>query len=417
MKYGLGALKLTEKDYESLFSVMRSNWLSPGEKVSQFESEFAFAHSQKFGVMTNSGTDALRIGLLALKEKFGWKDGDWVIVPSVTFPATVNVVLQAGLRPVLADVKMTDYTLNPENVERRYGFSVHAEKVRAMIPVHLAGKPCDMDALMKLSRKYGWKVLEDSCECVGVEGICQGDITAFSFYVAHILTTGVGGMATTNDVDLKYLMWSYANHGRRYVKGFEFDRIGYSARPTEFEAALGLNQLPKLSKIIEKRRENAFYLTRHLEKFPDLICNFFNDSACMFLPVLIRESSKVSKRTLMAHLTLCAVENRELMPLTNQPCYADLWGDEQPSVAKWINEKGFYIGCHQDLSREDLDAMIEAFRSFFNGGFCEEEKEARSAVSEELLQAGVCGEGSGESGSPFRKRAVQATHLPAEGLA
>ena len=364
MKHGLGTLKLTEEDVQSAVEVIDSNWLSPGPRVKEFERAFSGLHNQKHGVMVNSGTDALRIVLAALKEKYRWNDGDVVLVPSVTFVATVNVVLQLNLKPMLVDVGMYDFNLNPDNLDRRLSTMPGHSNVKAVMPVHLGGRPCDMARIMDIAKKYDLKVLEDSCETMGVGGICRGDVTAFSFYVAHLLTTGVGGMATTNDPDLARLMWSYANHGRKEPGKFEFERIGYSCRPTEFEAAIGLNQLPKLHDIVEKRRKNAFYLYKHLQAFSDLCVSYFPDSACMFFPVVLKQTSDVKKQDLMDHLANHGIESRDLMPLTNQPCYKGLWGPEPYSVAHWVNEKGFYIGCHQDMTRSDLDDVVEAFRAF-----------------------------------------------------
>lgn len=339
-----------------MMDVVQSNWLSPGPKVKEFEENFSKKHNQRYGVMVNSGTDALRIALAALKEKYGWKDGDVILVPSVTFVATVNVVLQLKLRPMLIDVGMYDFNLNPDNLDRRLSTMPDTSHIKAVIPVHLAGRPCDMSRIMALAKTYHLKVLEDSCETMAVDGIAKGDVTAFSFYVAHILTTGVGGMATTNDKELKDLMWSYANHGRRKVGSFEYDRIGYSCRPTEFEAALGLNQLSKLDAIIDQRRRNAFYLHTHLARNKNLYTNYFPDSACMFFPILVRNRSK---EPIMALLEKNGIETRELMPLTNQPCYKGLWEQESYGVAEEVNRCGFYVGCHQDLTQDRLAETVK----------------------------------------------------------
>lgn len=365
MKHTLGTLKLTPKDKSDVLSVLDSNWLSPGKKVEEFEKAFSGYHHQKYGRMVNSGTDALRIALAAMKEKYGWKDGDRVFVPAVTFVATVNVVLQLNLKPHILDVGHLDFNLNPWRISQFMDNQAAQgvdPKARCVIPVHLAGRPCDMKTILEMAKKYDLKVLEDSCETMGVPGIGLGDVTAFSFYAAHLLVTGVGGMATTNDKELDYLMWSYSNHGRREAKRFVFDRLGYSCRATEFEAALGLNQLPKLQWIIDQRRRNAAYLYDKLKDFDDLYVNFFPESSCMFFPVMIREWSKIKKFELMAHLEKNGIEVRELMPLTNQPCYKDILRNPCISVARHVEESGFYIGCHQGMTLDDLDEVVAAFK-------------------------------------------------------
>lgn len=363
MPHTLGTLRLEDQDLAAVLEVAQSNWLSPGPKVKEFEVAIAKLHNNDFGVMTNSGTDALRIAVCAAKELYGWSDGDKVIVPAVTFVATANVVIQAGLIPVFADVSMYDFNLNPENVLRRFFQDGVDPRIKAILPVHLAGNPADMPKILKIAKEFNLKVIEDSCEALGVPGIGSGDITCFSFYVAHLLTTGVGGMAITRDPILRDLMWSYCNHGRREAKGFVFDRIGFSCRPTEFEAALGLSQLPRLPAILAARKANFQFLFDKLRQFPELRVYYPDRSSYMFFPVLVRESLKPG---LMAYLTENGVENRELMPLINQPCYKGLIDPATSySVAEDANKRGLYIGCHQDLTRADLTQTVNLFKQFF----------------------------------------------------
>ena len=217
----LGTFTSTRRMWQAVSSVFRSGWLSPGKNVKEFELKFARLHGNRYGVMVNSGTDALRIALLAMKELCGWKDGDRVICPSVTFVATLNTILQAGLQPFMADVGMYDFLLNPENIIRRLPSNREdRKKIVAILPVHLAGNSMRMPSYLGLAKDFGWKLIEDSCEAVLAPWIGKGDVACFSFYMAHLLTTGVGGMSITNDKDLAHLMWSYANHGRRESKGF-----------------------------------------------------------------------------------------------------------------------------------------------------------------------------------------------------
>lgn len=373
MNHTLGTFQYDVDMLNAVEGVLKSNWISPGPKVQEFEERFSALHGNSYGVMVNSGTDALRIALLACKEKFGWKDGDSVICPSVTFVATVNTILQAGLTPYLVDVSMYDCNLNPDALAWRLKTSPDTTHIKAVIPVHIAGNPCNMDRILEIAQEFKLKVIEDSCEAMGIPEVGRGDVTCFSFYVAHLLTTGVGGMAVTRDPDLRDLMWSYANHGRRKAKEFIFDRIGYSSRPTEFEAALGLAQLPKLASIIEQRRERYEHLYDCLNEI-----NLTGDrsiwhlglywnpkSSCMFFPILL-SSPKISKRDLMAHLGEHGVETRDLLPLTSQPCYSGMWDPDNYFQANRTNLTGFYIGCHQDLSMTRLDQTIALIQDFLH---------------------------------------------------
>lgn len=360
-RHTLGTFLPTLEMSRRIRAVLKSKWLSPGKNVREFETKFAKLHKNQYGVMVNSGTDALRIALLAMKELHGWQEGDQIICPAVTFVATLNTILQAGLKPFMVDVGMSDFLLNPDNLLRRLPENVSDRKrIRAILPVHLAGNSMNMPTYLGMAKDFGWKIIEDSCEAVLAPWIGKGDVACFSFYMAHLLTTGVGGMSITNDKDLANLMWSYANHGRRAEKGFIFDRMGYSSRGTEFEAALGLAQLDNLPNIVEKRRQNARYLYDGLRNVKNLYVYYNQDSACMFFPVVLSQSSRIiNKWDVMNQLTKAGVETRELMPLIGQPCYKSLFPkDSCFSVANWINRSGFYVGCHEGLTKARFDKTI-----------------------------------------------------------
>ncbi len=364
---------------KAILDVFDSGQFSPGPKVKEFEEKFAKLHNAKHAVFVNSGTDALRIGLLAMKEKYGWKDGDLVAVPTLTFVATVNVIIQAGLKPFFADVSMHDYCINEENLKWR--IETGMGRPVAVMPVHLFGQSCS-DEIYELAERYGMKVLEDSCETI--LNPVRGDISCHSTYMAHHITTGVGGMAVTNSMELNLLMRSYANHGRNvsYLPGyfkpdlgrnllqsrFRFDRIGYSCRGTEFEAALGLSQLSDLQRQNDKRAEIAWALSHALQGFNELQLKFPPPrlSTWMMYPIVLAEESKIDKYDLCLHLEKNGIETRDMMPITNQPCYEGIVNEGHYSVGKWINEKGLYIPCHPGMSEKDIEHIKNTFDSFFN---------------------------------------------------
>jgi len=267
---GVGGLKLSDKAKRYVNEVLESNRLSYGPFSRRFEEGFASAHDCKYAAFMNSGTDALRIALAAMKTLYGWKDGDEVLVPAITFVATANIVLQNAMTPVFVDVDPKTYNLDPNKIEERL-----TARTRAMIPVHLMGLPCDMDPLLALCKKHNLQMLEDSCESMfatykGRKVGSFGAVGTFSTYVAHFLVTGVGGLTTTNDPELDRDIRSLMNHGRdtAYLnidddKGlscdklekvvaarFRFVQLGYSSRCTEMEAALGLAQLEEKDDII-----------------------------------------------------------------------------------------------------------------------------------------------------------------------
>lgn len=393
IRVGVGTLDLTALEKKYVNQVLDSGRLSYGPFLARFEREFAALHGAKYAVMVNSGTSALEIAVAALRERGGWRDGDEVLVPATTFVATANVLLLLRLTPIFVDVDPRTYNIDPAQIEKRI-----TPRTRAIMPVHLFGQPCEMDPIMEIARRRGLKVIEDSCETMFANYRDRpvgsfGDIACFSTYVAHLLVTGVGGLALTNDPELAVILKSLANHGRdsvylslddrdkaadngelfRLVAGrFSFVRLGYSYRVTELEGALGLAQLERREAIVGGHQKNARELLRLLEpfqKFLDLPWHpEHSEHSFMMFPLMIRDE-RVSRKDLIMFLEERGIETRDMLPLINQPFYRERFGDltaEYPAASRII-ERGFYIGCHQKLLPEDLEYVAETFREFFVG--------------------------------------------------
>jgi dTDP-4-amino-4,6-dideoxygalactose transaminase len=387
-KIGVGGLEISDYEKQLVNEVLNSNRLTYGPVTKKFEEAFAKLHDCEFALFMNSGTSALHVALAAFKAMHGWHDGDEVLVPSVTFVATSNIVLHNNMTPIFVDVEPLTYNIDWTKIEEKI-----TSKTRAIIPVHLLGLPATMNPILELSKKYNLKIIEDSAECMFATYNDRkvgslGDVAAFSTYVAHFLVTGVGGFATTSDPDLAVTMRSLMNHGRDSIyiscsddeglgqeklhevvaKRFMFVHVGHSFRCTELEAALGLGQLERKEDIISRRQDNAKYLTKHLSSLEEYIqlptCPSDRTHAYMLYGVVVRNDSK---RNLVNYLEDHNIETRDLLPLVNQPIYRRLYGDleEELPVAKWINNSGFYIGCHSYLSIEELDYVISVFHDFF----------------------------------------------------
>jgi perosamine synthetase len=383
--------------------VMNGCQVSPGKKVTEFESRFAKLHDVKHAVMVNSGTDALRLALLALKEANGWQDGDEVLVPALTFVATVNTVFQAGLTPVLVDVGMYDFAINAERLLpsyiKWYGVDHSADsfypkegKIRAIVVVHIGGQMADMDPIMRLAKLHKLKVIEDSCETMFAEykgKSCGsfGDISCFSTYAAHIITTGAGGLACTSDDNLALLMRSYANHGRNtdylppvvrepgektseavITNRFRFDRIGYSCRSTELDAAVGCGELDHYAQAVAKRRNNARLLSTLMADHYDwleLPVELHDRShSFMFYPLVIKHQSGINKRDLVLFLEDRGIETRDLLPILGQPCYGNMFYAPNYPMADYFRKNAFYVPCHAGLSAEDIEYIAATFAEF-----------------------------------------------------
>ena len=385
---GVGGFAVSPLARRYVNEVLDSNRLSYGPFHRRFEAAFAAEHDSKHSVFCNSGTSALQIALQALKEKHGWADGDEVIVPSITFIATSNIVLHNRMVPVFADVDPRTYTLDPAKFE-----AAITPKTRAVIPVHLLGLPADMDPISAIARKRGLSIIEDSAETMfakykGRKVGSLGDIGCFSTYIAHYIVTGVGGLATTSDPDLAVRLRSLMNHGRDSIylsidddqgatgarlheivaKRFQFVSVGHSYRATELEAALGLAQLEEKDCIVAARTGMAARLSAGLKEFESRLQLPFapegRDHTFMLYGLVLKNEDKAP---LVNFLEDRGVETRDMLPLLNQPVYKKLFGDIESKfpVARHLNRSGFYIGCHQYMTENDADYVIEQFREYF----------------------------------------------------
>lgn len=387
---GVGGFEISQRAKDLVAEVLDSNRITPGPKMAAFEAEIARLHDSRFAVMSNSGTSCLHVALWALKEARGWEDGDEVLVPSVTFVATSNVVMYTGLEPVFVDVEPDYFGIDPALIEDRI-----TERTRAIMPVHLAGLPCAMDPIMEIARKHDLAVVEDSAETMfsryqGRAVGSFGDVGCFSTYAAHVITTGVGGLCTTSDPELIVLLKSLINHGRDSIyirmdddqgkadifevadRRFSFVRLGHSFRATEMEAALGLAELETHEASIRRRQEIAARYNEGLADLADVLqlptvrpgC----DHVYMFYPLVLEEAGG-ERDPLIRHLEEHAVETRYLLPLLNQPIYQCVFGDLEPQypVAARLNRRAFYIGCHPALTDDDVDYVIRTFHDYFDG--------------------------------------------------
>lgn len=381
MQVTLGTYTTTPAIRAAVSAVLDSGRLSYGPVSRQYEQRFAEMHGCGYGVVSNSGTSSLVVALQALKELHGWRDGDEVIVPALTFVATVNAVLHNRLTPVLVDIDPLTFNIDTDLI----GDAI-TNRTRCIMPVHLFGQPANMAMVRGLAKIYNLSVIEDSCETMlatfaGHPVGSLGDIGCFSTYTAHLLVTGVGGMATTNNPDYAQTMRSLVNHGidltelpngQEYdptflARKFRFVRAGHSFRMTELEAAIGLAQLDDLPCMIEKRRANGEYLRTALKQH-ELFTQMPEQNTThswMVFPMVLNEH--LSKWDMMRHLQARGIECREMLPLTSQPCYG--FDETAYPVAAWVNRCGLYVGCHQDLTGEQLDYMIQAI-----GGFLRNER-------------------------------------------
>ncbi|MFN2453663.1 MAG: UDP-4-amino-4,6-dideoxy-N-acetyl-beta-L-altrosamine transaminase [Pyrinomonadaceae bacterium] len=266
-----GQQSIDEDDIAAIVEVLRSDWLTTGPKVDEFEHSFAAFVGAEHAVAVSNGTAALHAAMYAL----GIKRGDEVIVPALTFAATANCVLYQGGTPVFADVEVDTLLLDVAQVEARI-----TPRTKAIIAVDYAGQPCDYDALSGLAARHDLVLVADACHALGgdYQGRNVGTLAAlntFSFHPVKPIATGEGGMISTNNAELANRMRVFRNHGitsdhrQRAQTGaffYEMTDLGYNYRLTDIQCALGLNQLRKLPEFVRRRRNIAALYDEGLAK-------------------------------------------------------------------------------------------------------------------------------------------------------
>ena len=257
-----GKQYIDDDDINAVTEVLRSDWLTTGPKIEEFEKAFASLAGTNFSVAVNSGTAALHSAMYAI----GIKESDEVIVPTITFAATANSVLYQGGKPVFADVDPSTLLIDLADVERKI-----TSKTKAIVSVDYAGQAADYKNLKKIADEHKLYLIADACHAIGGSYYKKpvgslADLSTFSFHPVKNLTTGEGGMITTDNEEFYYRMKSFRNHGittdhrQRAEEGswfYEMQDLGYNYRITDFQCALGISQVSKLPFWIKKRREIA----------------------------------------------------------------------------------------------------------------------------------------------------------------
>lgn len=393
-KIGVGYASVTDLEKKYVLDALDNQRLSQGKYVVAFEKEFSKMHELKYGVMCNSGTSALDLAFATLKETEGWDENTEVLCPAITFIATSNAVLHMGLKVKFVDVDPVTYNMNPDEIEKNI-----TEKTKCIVPVHTFGMPCEMERIMEIAHKHRLKVVEDCAEAhfAKVNGKTVGsfgDIACYSTYVAHTITTGVGGVVCTNSREYMEILRSLVAHGRACTcekciasdankvcpkrmqtdidRRFMFVRMGYSYRVGELEGALGLAQIERKDDIMRKRHDNANYLIDKLAKYENLIQLPRHpenvEHTYMMFPIVLKKECGIKYRDIIEYLELSNIETRPMLPLLNQPIYKEIFGDIESNypVAEYLNHNGFYVGCHHGMTKEDLDNMVEIFGEFLH---------------------------------------------------
>lgn len=378
-----------EETYEATESIL-TTWVTMGEKVQKFERMFAEYIGVKDSIMVNSGSSANLLALSILTNPIidnKIKKGGEIITPAITWSTTVFPIINANAKPALVDVDLETYTLNINEVEKAI-----TDKTRAIMPVHLLGNPCDMGKIMEVAEDYDLFVIEDCCEAHGAEFNSKkvgsfGDISTFSFFFSHHISTIEGGMILTNNEEYAELAKSLRAHGWiRELKNrdkiaerhkeidprFLFINLGYNFRPTEIQGAFGIHQIRKLDKFIEIRRDNAKYWSNKLRIYSEylLLPEERSDTRHVWFgyPITVKPTSPFTKKEFVDFLEKKGIETRPVMAgnIAEQPAM-DLFkyhkvGDLNNS--KIIMRNSFFFGNHHGIGEAERVYIVDCISEF-----------------------------------------------------
>ncbi len=340
------------EEEQAVLDTLRSGRLAQGPRVEEFEQAFAGYVEARHAVAVSSGTSALVVALAA----HGIGEGDEVLVPTFTYAATANAVLLVGARPVLVDINNDDFSIDIAQAD-----AAVTERTRAILPVHLFGQPCDLKKLRAFAERHDLTVIEDACQALGARWdgrkIGSSGTACFSFYATKAITTGEGGMITTDNVDVAGLARKLRDQGEG--ERYRTDILSANHRMTEIAAALGLTQLPKLDGWNERRRSNAAWLSEHLD---GVVTPIERTAVYHVYQQYTIRVSEGRRDALSASLADANIEAVVYYPrsLHQQPLYQELEIGGSFPVAEQACAEVLSLPVHPGLSDADLEAISTA---------------------------------------------------------
>jgi dTDP-4-amino-4,6-dideoxygalactose transaminase len=393
MRIPFGTVSLTERVTDLVLDCLRRGRISSGKLVREFEKRIAELIGAAEAVAVSSGTDADTLAVAILHD-LGAQRGDEVIVPALSFVATGNAVLHAGFIPRFVDIDPSTLNIDPDKIEAAIN-----QRTKGIMPVHLMGKPADMDAINAIAQKHKLVVVEDAAEAYGALYRGQrigtiGDLAAFSLYVAHVITTGEGGVICTDNEDYAEILRSLRAHGRackcktcvsNTTSGycdkrfsdkdlgdirFRFERVGYSSKMNELEAAIGLGTLDFYHEIIEKRHRNLLAMIERFHEFSDYLWTLTEEEYERIgphaFPFVVKEGAPFTRDELMLHLEKNGIDGRTLFSSIPTQCGGyEFLGYKVGDFphAEYVGRNGIHVGVHQDVTDENIEWLVSVVRS------------------------------------------------------
>ncbi len=365
-----------DEEIDEVLNVLRSGWLTTGPKAREFETEFAAMAGVKHAVAVNSCTAALHLAL----EAAGLREGDEVLVPAMTFAATAEVVTYFKAKPVLIDCVPDTLNLDPHRIEQAI-----TTKTKAIIPVHFGGHPCEMDHVLSIAQDHGLRVIEDAAHALPAryKGKMVGSIaesTCFSFYATKNITTGEGGMVTTDNEEYAARVRMMSLHGlsrdawNRYsTEGswyYEILSPGFKYNLTDIAAALGLAQLKKCDRFWKARERYAALYHEGFRDVPEIICPqaapHVQHAWHLYVIQLELDRLQISRNEFITQLQQAGVGcSVHFIPLHLHPYYRDMFGYRPTDlpVSNMVFQRALSLPLYSKMTEADVNRVIEVVRT------------------------------------------------------
>jgi perosamine synthetase len=353
--------KLAGNEKKYVLDCLETSWISSnGKYIGAFEESFAKFCGVKHAIAANNGTTALHLALVALD----LKPGDEVIIPTVTYIATANAVRYCGATPVLVDVCQETMNIDPRDIERKI-----TPKTRGIIPVHLYGHPAEMDPINDIARQHQLWVVEDAAEAHGAEVLGRrvgtlGTCATFSFFGNKIITTGEGGMVTTNDDDLAARLRLFRGQGMDPNRRYWFPVVGYNYRMTNIQAAIGLAQMENIDQALSERETLARWYDEALAGLQNEIVlpqqMPWAKQVYWMYNIFLRDGDGAKRDAVMRKLDEMGIETRPVFyPMHVLPPYFE--ENAYPTADLWA-QRGINLPTHQGLTSTDVMRIAESFK-------------------------------------------------------
>jgi perosamine synthetase len=354
---------LRGNETEYVLDCIESNWISSaGKYIPRFEEAFAEACGTRYGVACVNGTVALHLALATL----GIGPGDEVILPTFTMIATINAVTYTGATPVLVDSEPVTWNMNLNQVADKI-----TSRTRVVMPVHTYGHPVDMDPLVEMAERHGLYIIEDAAEAHGAEykgrrAGSLGHAGCFSFYANKVITTGEGGMITTDDPDIARLASHLRDHAFSEERHFWHKYLGFNYRMTNLQAAVGLAQAEQMESFIQARRANAARYTAALQSIPGIVTPpeaGWAKSVFWMYSILVEDEFGMTRDQLRAYLAEHGIETRTFfIPMHLQPIYYQAFKGQRYPVSEMLCQRGFYLPSASSLTSREIDYVTGMVR-------------------------------------------------------